>query len=1009
MNTENLSTLKIHKLTQEQYDRELAAGRIDANALYLTPADDVDLSGYATIDYVDSAIGEISTSDASGQIEEHNTDPDAHPVILEKINAIKQADWNQNDSSEKDFINNRPFYTTDPEETVIANGTIPADGMMQTHASIDSLTIGETYTAVFDGVTYSNLICENYEGLPTVMNEHFMFAIHSGNSMAYATDRSTSHTLEVMAMLSSVVPIERKYIAEHIDMIAGEKVEGRTYTVDGSQVIAGVGAEVFNDYDKNIATGKYSHAEGSTTVASGHYSHAEGVLVVASGSSSHAEGSETTASGFVSHAEGQHSEATNDSAHAEGFASKASGKYSHAEGDNSIASGLGAHAEGYSTQAIGSYSHAEGFSTIASSTKQHVQGRYNVEDANDKYAHIVGNGYSNDERSNAHTLDWQGNGWFAKDVYVGGTSQEDASKLATEYYVDNAISEINIPVDSVNGKTGAVVLSASDVGTYTTTDIDTKLNGKSDTGHNHDEDYDEYGAAADALNSAKAYTDTKTTGLASTSTVDTKINTHSTSTDAHNDIRVLITELTNKLNNFLDVDDTTSDQLSEVLTLIENNKGTLASLTISKVNVSDIINNLTTNSADKVLSAAQGVAIKGLIDALQLELDSHTHAIADVSGLQTALDGKAASSHGTHVSYSSTAPVMDGTASVGSATTVARSDHKHPTDTSRAAKSDFDSHTGNTTVHITSTERTNWNAAKTTADAALPKSGGTMTGAILYDTTGSASMSNNYISAGGGYSSNSGKYGIKLVCCDQPDCQSGLGQDLTGLNGGYELSVAGGRSAGGNGYISFAMHDVNSKDYSRLGYFDASGNFYASGGIYTAGKQVALKSDIPTTAAQVGADASGSASAVQTNLNNHISNKNNPHGVSLSQLGVTATAAQLNYCSGVTSNIQTQLNGKANSSHGTHVSYGTSTSALGTSSAGSASTVSRSDHVHALPALTSCTGTLTVAKGGTGSSNGATGLKNLFAAGATILSSHQYGSTLPSSGTAGQLFFLLAE
>ena len=45
----------------------------------------------------------------------------------------------------------------------------------------------------------------------------------------------------------------------------------------------------------------------------------------------------------------------------------------------------------------------------------------------------------------------------------------------------------------------------------------------------------------------------------------------------------------------------------------------------------------------------------------------------------------AASNHGTHVSYSTTAPVMDGTASVGSASTVARSDHKHPTDTSRAA------------------------------------------------------------------------------------------------------------------------------------------------------------------------------------------------------------------------------------------------------------------------------------------------------------------------------------
>lgn len=41
MNTENLSTFKIHKLTQAQYNRELEAGRIDENAMYLTPDDAV--------------------------------------------------------------------------------------------------------------------------------------------------------------------------------------------------------------------------------------------------------------------------------------------------------------------------------------------------------------------------------------------------------------------------------------------------------------------------------------------------------------------------------------------------------------------------------------------------------------------------------------------------------------------------------------------------------------------------------------------------------------------------------------------------------------------------------------------------------------------------------------------------------------------------------------------------------------------------------------------------------
>lgn len=55
--------------------------------------------------------------------------------------------------------------------------------------------------------------------------------------------------------------------------------------------------------------------------------------------------------------------------------------------------------------------------------------------------------------------------------------------------------------------------------------------------------------------------------------------------------------------------------------------------------------------------------------------------------------GAAASSHGTHVTYSTTNPVIDGTASPGSASTVARSDHKHPTDTTRAAKTTVTTYT----------------------------------------------------------------------------------------------------------------------------------------------------------------------------------------------------------------------------------------------------------------------------------------------------------------------------
>lgn len=112
----------------------------------------------------------------------------------------------------------------------------------------------------------------------------------------------------------------------------------------------------------------------------------------------------------------------------------ASGDYSHAEGYNTYAKGPASHAEGRDTWTLGYASHAEGEGTIASGNCSHVQGVGNIEDNDGRYAHIVGNGYWDDEtgepiRSNAHTLDWEGNAWFAGKVFVGGTSQDDAIEL----------------------------------------------------------------------------------------------------------------------------------------------------------------------------------------------------------------------------------------------------------------------------------------------------------------------------------------------------------------------------------------------------------------------------------------------------------------------------------------------------------------------------------------------------------------------------------------------------
>lgn len=115
--------------------------------------------------------------------------------------------------------------------------------------------------------------------------------------------------------------------------------------------------------------------------------------------------------------------------HAEGGDAIASGQYSHAEGYKTKASGQTTHAEGSGTEASGRWSHAEGNGTIASGDYQHAQGKYNIADA--AFAHIVGNGDDANKRSNAHTLDWDGNAWFAGEVYVGytsGTNKDEGSK-----------------------------------------------------------------------------------------------------------------------------------------------------------------------------------------------------------------------------------------------------------------------------------------------------------------------------------------------------------------------------------------------------------------------------------------------------------------------------------------------------------------------------------------------------------------------------------------------------
>lgn len=230
---------------------------------------------------------------------------------------------------------------------------------------------------------------------------------------------------------------------------AGRDVEGQTFNINGQDIVAAANTEIFGDYESNKCTGQWSIVEGSTNVATGRVCHVEGAQNQALNDGCHVEGVSCIASGFWSHAEGEMTRVTSYASHAEGSYTKmpdgstrygtASGYASHIEGGGCHAEASCSHSEGLATTAKGNYSHSEGKYTIASSPAQHVEGTGNIEDAASTYIHIAGNGDFGTP-SNAHTLDWDGNAWFAGDVYVGSTSgtnkDEGSKKLATEEYIN---------------------------------------------------------------------------------------------------------------------------------------------------------------------------------------------------------------------------------------------------------------------------------------------------------------------------------------------------------------------------------------------------------------------------------------------------------------------------------------------------------------------------------------------------------------------------------------------
>ena len=154
--------------------------------------------------------------------------------------------------------------------------------------------------------------------------------------------------------------------------------------------------------------------------------------------------------------EGYNSKATGNYSHAEGYGTLASEAYSHAEGNSTSATSSSSHAEGNNTVAYGQYSHVEGYNTVTNNQSEHASGQYNVSNrkgysfdrvnGSGNTLFSVGNGISNDKRSNA--LEIMQNG----DIYVlSGDTLPDGSR--TRVLLQDGIG--TVPTDQVLDETTA--------------------------------------------------------------------------------------------------------------------------------------------------------------------------------------------------------------------------------------------------------------------------------------------------------------------------------------------------------------------------------------------------------------------------------------------------------------------------------------------------------------------------------------------------------------------------
>ena len=395
-----------------------------ASSIATTPGagGNVDLTGYATEEYVNTKVAEL-VDNAPETLNTLKEVADALNENASTAEALNQAIGNKVDKTDyPESTNSNQYLTTDAEGNKIWENKL-AYSSLETIPFVEEMTWtgdqtsfpmaianaqgGDKITIFIDDVPYYGVL-EDYNSTTWVVKfdeEYEQQWIQRGkfyiSKLGYDMNLGGVPLSWAVGKMSAIVttnivhPIDNKYLGLNITQGAGNlsmSINGEAENASGYRALS------LND----------GFASGTSSVAIGGLARASGTYALAAGSGS-----------------------------AKANYSVAFGEWTDSVTDNSM--------------------------TI---------GTHNVTDENKEYLFIVGNGSRGEFNpqtgyqrtySNAHTVNKDGTGWFQKEIKVGGTSEHDenAKTVATEEYVNSLFENkvVQADWDENNSESNAYVIN----------------------------------------------------------------------------------------------------------------------------------------------------------------------------------------------------------------------------------------------------------------------------------------------------------------------------------------------------------------------------------------------------------------------------------------------------------------------------------------------------------------------------------------------------------------------